>query len=68
MIDKAQGALLTGLPTRRQAIASTSIALAGLAVSSGVAWAGSREEISRTDESIHQESVFTVNRNACSTL
>ena len=62
MIHKLYGALLTGLPTRRQAIASTSIALAGLAVSSGVAWAGSGEEISRTEESIHQESVFTVNR------
>jgi hypothetical protein len=62
MIDKFNGALLTGLPTRRQAIARTSVALAGLAVSSGVSWAGSGEEISRTDESIHQERVFTVNR------
>ena len=57
MIDKPNGALLTGLPTRRQAIAGTSIALAGLAVSSGVAWAGSGE-----DESIHQEPVFSANR------
>jgi len=62
MIDKLNRARLTGLPTRRQAIAGTSIALAGLAVSSGVAWAGSREEISRADESIHQEAVFTANR------
>ena len=62
MIDKLNRVLLTGLPTRRQAIAGTSIALAGLAVSSGVAWAGSGEEISRTDESIHQEPVFSANR------
>src|SRR6266404_1202703 len=62
MIDKLNRARLTGLPTRRQAIAGTSIALAGLAVSSGVAWAGSREEISRADESIHQEPVFSANR------
>jgi activator of HSP90 ATPase len=62
MIDKLNRALLTGMPTRRQAIAGTSIALAGLALSSGAAWSGSREEISRTDESIHQEPFFTANR------
>jgi len=61
MIDKLNRALLTGMPTRRQAITGTSIALAGLAVNSA-AWAGSGEEISRTDESIHQEPVFTANR------
>src|SRR5207253_2658977 len=62
MIDKLNRALLTGTLTRRKAIAGTSIALAGLAVNSGAAWAGSGEEISRTDESIHQEPVFIANR------
>ena len=61
MIDKLNRARLTGMPTRRQAIARTGFALAGLAASSGVAWAAG-EEISRTDESIHQEPVFTANR------
>ena len=59
MIDKL---LLSLTPSRRQAVAGASIALAGLALSSGFAWAGSGQEISRTDESIHQEPVFAANR------
>ena len=41
---------------------SRSIAFGGLALGSIKAWAGTEEKISRTAESIHQETVFKANR------
>ena len=40
-------------PTRRQAIVGVAIAFGGIALDSTEAWAGAKEEISRTAESIH---------------
>ncbi len=48
--------------TRRQAILGAAIAFAGLALSSNEAWAGTEDEISRSAESIHQETVFKASR------
>jgi activator of HSP90 ATPase len=49
-------------PTRRQAILGVAAAIGGLALGSGVAWAGGEEEISRAAEAIHQEAVFKTSR------
>jgi uncharacterized protein YndB with AHSA1/START domain len=56
-----QGTVVKG-PTRRQAIVGAAIALSGLALGSGEAWAGAEEEISRTAEAIHQEHVIKASR------
>jgi uncharacterized protein YndB with AHSA1/START domain len=49
-------------PTRRQAIAGVAMACGSLALGSTKAWAGAEEEISRTEEAIHQEPVFKASR------
>lgn len=49
-------------PTRRQMIFGSAIAFGGLALGSTKALAGAEEEISRTEESIHQEAVFKATR------
>jgi activator of HSP90 ATPase len=51
----------TGAPTRRQAIVSAAVSLGALALGSTGAWAA-EEEISRTAESIHQETDFKASR------
>jgi len=56
-----QEALING-PTRRQAIAAVAMAFGDLALTSTKAWAGTEEEISRTAESIHQETNFKASR------
>jgi len=48
--------------TRRQAIVGVAIAFGGLALGATEAWAKAEEEISRTEESIHQEPVFKASR------
>ncbi len=53
---------LTNGPTRRQAIVAVASAVGGLALGSTKAWARPEEEISRTEESIHQEAVFKASR------
>jgi activator of HSP90 ATPase len=58
---RIQDSLANG-PTRRQAIAGVAIALGGLALGSTNAWAGTKEGISHTCETIHQEPVFTASR------
>ncbi len=55
-------AALANAPTRRQAIVGIAIAFGGLGLGSTEAWAGFEEEISRTAESIHQETVFRASR------
>src|SRR5271166_2634169 len=49
-------------PSRRQAIVSVAVALAGFALGSGRARAGTEEELSHTAESIHQEAPFKASR------
>jgi activator of HSP90 ATPase len=49
-------------PTRRQAIASIVIPFSVLVLGSTEVWAETKEEISRTAESIHQEPVFKASR------
>jgi len=48
--------------TRRQVIASLAVAFSGLALGSVNAWAGTDEEISHSEESIHQVTVFKASR------
>src|ERR1700720_298707 len=50
-------------PTRRQVIAGVAITFGGLALSLTKVRAATGEEISRTAESIHQETVFKASRN-----
>jgi hypothetical protein len=49
-------------PSRRQAMLSFAVALAGFALGSGRARAGTEEELSHTAESIHQEAPFNASR------
>jgi uncharacterized protein YndB with AHSA1/START domain len=50
------------LTTRRQVISGGAVALGFLALGSGRAWAAVDEEISHSEESIHQEPVFKASR------
>jgi activator of HSP90 ATPase len=50
-------------PTRRQVIAGVAMTFGGLALGLTKVRAATGEEISRTAESIHQETVFKANRN-----
>jgi activator of HSP90 ATPase len=59
MADRANPAALTDGPTRRRAIVGVVGALGGLALASSRAWAQAEDGISHTEESIHQEPVFT---------
>src|SRR5580693_3053494 len=59
MSDRADLAVSTNGPTRRQAIAGIVGAFGGLALGSTGAKAGAEDGISHTAESIHQEPVFT---------
>jgi activator of HSP90 ATPase len=54
---------LANSPTRRQLIAGVAMTFGGFALGLTKARAASREEISRTAESIHQETVFKASRN-----
>lgn len=47
---------------RRQAIVGISVAFGGLALGPARAWAQTEQELSRTAESIHQETVFKATR------
>jgi len=49
-------------PTRRQLIGGVAVAFGGLALGSTEAWPGIVDEISRKEESIHQEPVFKASR------
>jgi len=62
MIELKNPNALVMPPTRRQLIGGVAIAFGGLALGSAEAWAGLAEEISRTEESIHQEPVFKASR------
>jgi len=61
MSDRNKLAALANGPTRRQAIVGLAIAFGGIALGSAEAWAEPEEEISRTAESIHQETDFKAN-------
>jgi activator of HSP90 ATPase len=63
MSDRNIPAALPHRPTRRQAIAGVAIAFGGLAVGSTESWARAEEEISHTEESIHQEPIIKASRN-----
>ncbi len=62
MSDRRNRAGLSNGPSPRQAIVGAAMAFGGLALGSTKAWAGTEEEISRTAESIHQETVFKATR------
>jgi activator of HSP90 ATPase len=62
MSDRNNLAAPSNRPTRRQAIVGVAMALGGLALGSRQAWAGVKEEISRAEESIHEEAVFKASR------
>jgi activator of HSP90 ATPase len=62
MSDRTNQEALVNGPTRRQAIAAVAMAFGDLALTSTKAWAGTEEEISRTAESIHQETNFKASR------
>jgi uncharacterized protein YndB with AHSA1/START domain len=62
MSDRNNLAAQANAPTRRQAIVSAAITLGGLALASTAAWATAEEEISHTEEAIHQEPVFKASR------
>jgi activator of HSP90 ATPase len=48
--------------SRRQVIASAAIALGGLTLAATRVWAATEQEISRTEQSIHQVTVFKASR------
>lgn len=60
--DRKNLAVPANEPTRRQVIVGTAIAFGGLALGSSEVWAGTEEEISRSAESIHQETSFKASR------
>jgi activator of HSP90 ATPase len=62
MDAKTNSNLPKNAPTRRQVIAGVAMALGGLGLGLAEAWAETKEEISHTEESIHQETVFKANR------
>src|SRR5216684_3017632 len=62
MRERKSSIVTANLPTRRQLIAGVGIAIGGIALDLGEAWAGAEEEISHTAESIHQEPVFKASR------
>ena len=62
MSDRSSLMVAGKTPTRRQMIFGSAIAFAGLTLGSREVWAEAEEEISRTEESIHQEAVFKANR------
>src|SRR6266852_2013714 len=62
MSERKNSSGLVDAPTRRQLIAGVGIAIGGIALDLGEAWAGAQEEISHTAESIHQEPVFKASR------
>jgi hypothetical protein len=62
MSDRNNLAALSNGLTRRQGMLGVAIAFSGLALRSTQGWAETRDEISRTAESIHQEPVFKANR------
>src|SRR5580693_8991425 len=49
-------------PTRRQLIAGATLALAGFGLASGEVFAQAAQEISHTEDAIHQEPVFKASR------
>jgi activator of HSP90 ATPase len=62
MIEQTNPNARRTVPTRRQLITGTALALGGLAVFSTKLRAGAAEGISHTAESIHQEPAFTASR------
>jgi activator of HSP90 ATPase len=53
---------MVNAPTRRQLIAGVAVGFGGLALRSTEAWGETVEKISRTGESIHQETAFKASR------
>ncbi len=54
--------LTAGYPSRRQMIAGVTFALAGFGLARGEAFAQGAQEISRSEDAIHQEPVFKASR------
>jgi activator of HSP90 ATPase len=62
MFDHFRLALLPRTPTRRQALLGSVTTLLLPAIGVATAWAAQESEISRTDESIHEEHIFKGSR------
>jgi len=62
MSDRNDLAVLTHGPTRRQAIVGVAMAFGGLTLGPIKTWPRAEEEISRSAESIHQETGFKASR------
>jgi uncharacterized protein YndB with AHSA1/START domain len=63
MNEKRNSAVLPHTITRRQTVAGLAIgAFGGLALPTNPAWAATEEQISHSQESIHQETVFKASR------
>src|SRR6202795_3197096 len=62
MSDRMNLEALTNGPTRRQVIAGVAMAFGGLTLGSTKAWAAAEEEISHSEEAIHQVAVFKASR------
>jgi activator of HSP90 ATPase len=62
MTDQNNLAVQADAPSRRQAIVGFALALGGLALGSSKARADADEEISRTEEAIHQRAFFKASR------
>jgi len=60
--DRRNLEALTNRPTRRQVIAGAAMAFGGLAVGPTKAWAASEDEVSHSEEAIHQVAVFKASR------
>jgi len=62
MSERMNVEALTNGPTRRQVIAGVAMAFGGLTLGSTKAWVAAEEEISHSEEAIHQVAVFKASR------
>ncbi len=62
MNDNVLRSLIPVTPTRRRALAAAALAVGGLALSARASGAAAADEISHTDESIHEELIFHATR------
>jgi uncharacterized protein YndB with AHSA1/START domain len=60
--DSKTTCALDSTPTRRQVIAGVVVAFGGLGLGPAMSWAVAEEEISHTEDAIHQEPVFKATR------
>jgi activator of HSP90 ATPase len=64
MTDYPLRATLSRIPTRREAILSTGAAFASISIAAGGSWRADADEVSHSDESIHEELSFRASPEA----